>query len=78
MRGGNLYHKKKQTEAEMRADAERLLAQDYSIHYHVWTADSWLEFVLSLRPLLDFEVEVFLRNGLESDIVLRKRSAGTR
>lgn len=74
VRGGNAYHKKNQTETEIRTDTDRLLAQDYSIHYHVWTADSWLEFILSLRPLLDFEIEAFLRNGLESDIVLRKRS----
>lgn len=77
VRGMSAFHKKGLTETEIRADAERLLAQDYSIHYHVWTADSWLEFLLSLRPLLDFEIEVFLRNGLETDIVLRKRSAGT-
>jgi SAM-dependent methyltransferase len=59
-------------EARVRADVQRLLAGDYSIHYHVWTAASWLEFVASLRRVLEFDVEVFLQNGLETDTVLRK------
>jgi len=74
VRGGNAYHKKDQTEAEIRAGVERLMAQDYSIHYHVWTAESWLEFVASLRRRLDFDIEVILQNGLETDTVFRKRA----
>ena len=72
VRGTTAFHKRTITEAEMQSDIERLLAQDYSIHYHVWTAESWLEFVTSLRRLLTFQIEVFLQNGLETDIVLRK------
>ncbi len=74
VRGGNAYHKEDHTEEQMRADMERLMAQDYSIHYHVWTAESWLEFVASLRRLLDFDIEVILQNGLEIDTVFRKRA----
>ncbi len=76
VRGMNAFHGQGLTEEQIRKSTEDLLAQDYSIHYHVWTADSWLEFVLSLRQLLDFEMEVFLHNGLECDIVLRKRPSG--
>ncbi len=72
VQGTNAYHKRSASEAESQAQVESLLAQDYSIHYHVWTAESWLEFVASLRRLLSFEMEVFLQNGLETDSVLRK------
>jgi predicted SAM-dependent methyltransferase len=74
VRGMNDFHQQGLTEAKMQKNTRDLLAQDYSIHYHVWTAASWLEFLVSLRPLLDFEVEVFLHNGLETDTVLRKLS----
>jgi len=75
VRGMNLFHQQGLTEEQIRKSTDNLLAQDYSIHYHVWTADSWLEFVASLRRRLDFEVEVFLQNGLETDTVFRKRSS---
>ena len=77
VRGMNAFHKKGLNEAQVGKEAEDLLAQGYSIHYHVWTAASWLEFVSSLRRLLDFEVEVFLHNGLETDTVFRKLSGGS-
>lgn len=72
VRGMNAYHRQNLTEDEVQKSIQDLLDQDYSIHYHVWTAESWLEFVLSLRRVLHFEVEVFLSNGLETDTVLRK------
>lgn len=72
VRGMNAFHQQGLTEAQIQKNKDDLLAQDYSIHYHVWTAESWLDFVLSLRRLLNFEIEVFLHNGLETDIVLRK------
>ena len=72
VRGAASYHKQGVREEELQAQTESLLAQDYSIHYHVWTAESWLEFIASLRRLLSFEIEVFLQNGLETDTVMRK------
>lgn len=74
VRGINAFHKQGLNEEQIRKSTDDLLAQDYSIHYHVWTADSWLEFVSSLRRRLDFGIEVFLQNGLETDTVFRKRS----
>jgi SAM-dependent methyltransferase len=61
-----------------RADAERqvdrLLAADYSIHFHVWTQVEMFELLIVLRRKygLDFEVETFLRNGDECIFILRK------
>jgi predicted SAM-dependent methyltransferase len=77
VRGMNDFHQQGLTEAQIQKNTRELLAQDYSIHYHVWTAASWLEFLVSLRPLLDFEIEVFLHNGLETDTVLRKLSGSS-
>lgn len=74
VRGMEAFHHQGQTEVQIQENKNELLAQDYSIHYHVWTAASWLDFVVSLRHLLSFEIEVFLHNGLETDIVLRKLS----
>jgi len=71
----NTFHAQGLDEEHIRESTENLLAQDYSIHYHVWTASSWLEFVASLRRRLDFEIEVFLQNGLETDTIFRKRSS---
>lgn len=75
VRGMNAFHQQGLTEAQIQKNKDDLLAQDYSIHYHVWTAASWLDFVVSLRRLLAFEIEVFLHNGLETDIILRKLPA---
>lgn len=72
-RGINAFHLQGMSEEQISKTAQDLLAQDYSIHYHVWTAASWLEFIASLRQRLDFEIEVFLQNGLETDTVFRKR-----
>ena len=72
VRGMNAYHKQDLSEEQIAASVRDLLARDYSIHYHVWTAESWMEFVLSLHRVLSFDVEVFLQNGLEADVVLRK------
>lgn len=76
MRGMNAFHRQGLTEAQIRKSTDDLLAQDYSIHYHVWTAAAWLEFVSSLRQRLEFEVEVVLQNGLETDTIFRKRASG--
>ena len=46
----------------------------YSIHFHVWSAPELLELVQALRRIVQFELELFLRNGMESLIILRKPS----
>jgi SAM-dependent methyltransferase len=62
----------KRTGEEARREAERLLAINYSIHFHVWTATDLFEFVLVLRQLINFELELFLRNGFETVLILRQ------
>jgi hypothetical protein len=46
----------------------------YSIHFHVWSAAELLELVQALQRMVRFELELFLRNGIESLIILRKTS----
>jgi SAM-dependent methyltransferase len=46
---------------EFEARVERLMKMDYSIHYHVWRPDTFLEYVHALgrRDKLEFEVLAF-------------------
>jgi SAM-dependent methyltransferase len=53
-------------------EIEHLLAIDYSIHYHVWRAAELLEFVVAAQRLVQFELELFLRNGFENLLILRR------
>jgi SAM-dependent methyltransferase len=59
------------------AHATKLLENDYSIHFHVWTQAEALELLgLARRELgLAFDVEVAIRNGHENVFVLRKAEA---
>jgi len=54
--------------------AKHLIDMKYSIHFHVWSAPELLELVQALRRIVQFELELFLRNGMESLIILRKPS----
>jgi SAM-dependent methyltransferase len=51
---------------------------NYSIHYHVWTQAAFLQLVGSLGPVLAFEVELFLKNGVEMIFILSKSPVGGR
>lgn len=53
-------------------EATRLMASNYSIHFHVWTSDELLEFMLGARRHVTFALELFVRNGAETIAVLRK------
>jgi hypothetical protein len=67
----------KVAEDEVDAHATKLLEDEYSIHFHVWTQAESLE-LLSLARIelgLDFDVEVAIRNGHEKVFVLRKAGA---
>lgn len=61
-------------EAEMVDDAARLLAQDYSIHYHVWDMANWMTFLLALRERFSFRIECVLRHSEEIVTILAKAS----
>jgi SAM-dependent methyltransferase len=49
-----------------------LMTLDYSIHYHVWTQGEFLEFLLEMRRILPFEIELVARRTIELICVLRK------
>jgi SAM-dependent methyltransferase len=59
-------------EDAIRAHIRELMDMDYSIHFHVWTQLDFLEFVLSLRDRLSFDIETMLKQGNELVIVFRK------
>jgi SAM-dependent methyltransferase len=63
---------KRTDEREIEQEVAHLLAIDYSIHFHVWGAAELLEFFVALQRLVRFELELFLRNGFESIVILRK------
>jgi predicted SAM-dependent methyltransferase len=64
----------KRTASQLEAEAQHLIDMDYSIHFHVWSAPELLEFVQALQCMVRFELELFLRNGFESLVILRKAS----
>jgi SAM-dependent methyltransferase len=57
---------------EIQSEATRLMAIDYSIHFHVWRAKEFLELMAEVVRRNEFELEAFLRNGPETIVVLRK------
>lgn len=59
---------------EAKHQAQILMEQDFSIHYHVWTQHELLELLLSLRRRLSFEIESFCMNRHEMICVLKKDS----
>jgi SAM-dependent methyltransferase len=63
---------KRTGEAEVEREIEHLLSIDYSIHFHVWRAADLLELVVAVQRMVQFELELFLRNGFESILILRK------
>jgi SAM-dependent methyltransferase len=65
-----------QDDPRIEAEADRFIAMDYSIHYHVWTQTEILELLATLQKTLQFgfEVELFLKNKDEMILVLRKNA----
>lgn len=65
---------KAKDEDELEEQVSRLMDMDYSIHYHVFTPDTMMEFFLRVKKSLDydFKYEIFFKNGTEVIIVLRR------
>jgi predicted SAM-dependent methyltransferase len=61
-------------EERIRARLDDLMGKRYSIHFHVWTHTSFLVFLCATaeRYQLPFEIELAMRNGMESIFVLRR------
>lgn len=62
--------------AEALRQAADLNRRNYSIHFHVWDQPAWLEFLLAMQRDLGFEIEVFLKSGIEIIAVLRQPETG--
>jgi SAM-dependent methyltransferase len=48
------------------AHAAALLAKGYSIHFHVWRADTFLDFLVAARREFDLDLEIVQFAGLET------------
>jgi len=66
-------------EFEIALDAEtkkqhgqHYLNESGEIHYHVWTQENMMEFLLKLKALVSFQIEFFLQRGEEINFVLKK------
>jgi hypothetical protein len=61
------------------AVVERLMAQNYSIHFHVWTPDAFLDLLRHCREKLGlpFELRAFETNHQEFVVVLAKQAASS-
>jgi predicted SAM-dependent methyltransferase len=63
---------KRTDEEQVAEEVRHLIDIDYSIHFHVWAAAELIELVATLQRFVPFELELFLRNGLETVLILRK------
>lgn len=68
---------KRDDPAEIEAHARWLMSKNYSIHFHVWDARSFSDFLNRARSYLNdaFDIEHFSINGSEIVAVLKKRDA---
>jgi len=57
----------------VRQHVQDLQTSGYSIHFHVWTATSWLDFVLAIQAKLGLEIQAFFSAGGEAVTILRKQ-----
>ena len=62
---------------DVAAEVERLMAMDYSIHFHVWTEIEFLELLLYCKKALNmpFTLESLQLNGIELLAILSKTPA---
>lgn len=73
---GHKNHQEAQADPRVTPEVERLMAMDYSIHYHVWTQTEVLELVLTLQKKLQFPFEVllFMEQQGEITFILQNQS----
>lgn len=57
------------------AQVKKLMEQDYSIHFHVWSQKEMMELLIYLQGMFTFDIEVMLRSNEEVIFVLRKQEA---
>lgn len=59
-------------ETEKREKIAHLMQTGHRIHYHVWTQTEMLELIMALKKMHTFEIELFLKKGMETIFILRK------
>jgi SAM-dependent methyltransferase len=64
-------------EDEIAARVDELIAEEVSIHFHVWTRRDALELLSTLGDRLGFEVEASETNGHENIFILSRRKAAS-
>ena len=69
---------KRSDEAQVAEEARLLIEMNYSIHYHVWGDAELVELIATLQRFVQFELELFLRNGFETILILRKPAGKAR
>ncbi len=59
---------------------QQLMEMDYSIHFHVWTSATLLEFLVALPKQFGFPfaIEAAVRNGMETICVLRREAGDSK
>ncbi len=59
--------------------ALELMSQDYSIHFHVWTCDTFFDFLYRARTALNlsFEIEFFHFNKEEGEGIYILKKSGS-
>jgi SAM-dependent methyltransferase len=59
---------------DVEAEAQRLMQMNYSIHFHVWDHQTFLELLMKLKTMLPFSIEAYAFNASlsESIAILRK------
>lgn len=62
----------KAAEHDIEPIARRLFDMNYSIHFHAWTQVEFLQLVCAMQIKLGFELEAFVKSGMEMIFILRK------
>lgn len=68
---------KLEADDEVEKQVAALMRIDYSIHYHVWTQREMFEFIVALKQMVSFEVELVFRGDTECVFILKKRKPGS-
>jgi 2-polyprenyl-3-methyl-5-hydroxy-6-metoxy-1,4-benzoquinol methylase len=71
------YVQKCETPEAIEAHVQKIIAVNYSIHFHVWDHDAFRDFIFRAEEYLQhaFRIEYFDQNDTEVIVVLRKVSA---
>lgn len=66
------YFCKVEDPVEHEQEVSKLMAMDFSIHYHVWSQKEMVELVLFIQSVHACEIELMLKCGKEFIFILRK------